>query len=258
MLNRRELLRAAGAAAAFSGLLAKAESGTSEPDRKTIAMVVYPGFTALDLIGPHHVFSLLEGFRVQLVWKNADPVVSDTRIIIHPTLTFKDCPQNPAVIFVPGGTTGTVRMMQDPEMLAFLQSRGANAEYVTSVCTGSLVLGAARLLDGYRATCHWGALEILSALGATPVAERVVQDRNRITGAGVTAGIDFALLLAAKLKDESYAKGVQLLMEYAPAPPFQSGTPKDAGAELTNMLKQMFVPFVQSATEAAGKSRPRR
>lgn len=174
---------------------------------------------------------------------------------IKPTMTFKDCPDELAVLFVPGGTTGTVKMMGDEEVLNFLRSRGEKSDYVTSVCTGSLVLGAAGLLRGYKATTHWGAVDVLKVLGAEPVRERVVADRNRFTGGGVTAGIDFGLTVAAKLKDEKYAKWVQLVMEYAPSPPFKSGTPAEAGAEMTKMTEAMFVPFTKSATDAAEKAR---
>ncbi|MEM9266442.1 MAG: DJ-1/PfpI family protein [Cyanobacteria bacterium P01_F01_bin.13] len=158
-------------------------------------MLVYPGFTALDLIGPHHIFSVLDGYEVHLVWKTKELVTSDTGLSIQPTLIIDECPEELAVLFIPGGTSGTVKMMQDADILSFLRSR--HSDYVTSVCTGSLVLGAAELLRGYKATSHWGALEILKTLGAEPKTDRVVEDRNRLTGGGVTAGIDFGLTLAA-------------------------------------------------------------
>jgi cyclohexyl-isocyanide hydratase len=146
-------------------------------------------------------------------------------------------------------------MMEDAEVLAFLKSRAEKSDYVTSVCTGSLVLGAAGLLKGYKATCHWGARDILKVLGAEPVDERVVWDRNRVTGGGVTAGIDFGLSLAARLKDENYAKAVQLMMEYEPVPPFKAGSPASAGPELTTFMRVMFVPFLKSARAAAEKAK---
>lgn len=256
-MNRREVIQAAGAAVALSTCHSILAEEKPPPLRKTIAMLVYPEFTALDLVGPHHVFSLLEGYQVQLVWRSLDSVTSDTRMTIKPTMTFEECPADPAVLFVPGGTTGTLKMMQDDDVLAFLGSRAKAAEYVTSVCTGSLVLGAAGLLRGYKATTHWGARDVLKTLGSQPVDERVVWDRNRVTGGGVTAGIDFGLSLAARLKGEVYAKGVQLMMEYSPSPPFQSGTPSEAGSDLTAQLKAMFAPFVNSATSAAEKVRSR-
>ena len=215
----------------------------------------YPQFTALDLVGPHQVFAALEGYKVELAWKTTDLVPSDSGLTIKPTMTLKDCPEELAVLFVPGGTMGTVRMMGDRDVLGFLKSRGEKSDYVTSVCTGSLVLGAAGLLRGYKATTHWGAMDILKVLGAEPTKERVVQDRNRFTGGGVTAGIDFGLTVAARLKGENYAKRVQLIMEYAPAPPFKCGTPMEAGAELTKMTEAMFAPFTKSATAAAEKAK---
>ncbi|NEQ97741.1 MAG: DJ-1/PfpI family protein [Cyanothece sp. SIO2G6] len=224
---------------------------TLNRDRQTIAMLLYPGFTALDLVGPHHVFAALEGYEVQLIWKTDDLVTSDTGLSLKPTMTLRDCPEQLAVLFIPGGTHGTIAMMQDPDVLSFVRSRGEQSDYVTSVCTGSLVLGAAGLLRGYHATSHWGALGILNLLGAEPKTDRVVRDRNRFTGGGVTAGIDFGLTLAAQIKGDRYAQGVQLIMEYAPNPPFNSGTPETAPEELTTHAQTMFAPFLQAAREAA-------
>ncbi|MEM8611739.1 MAG: DJ-1/PfpI family protein [Cyanobacteria bacterium P01_H01_bin.105] len=218
-------------------------------NQKIIALLLYPGFTALDLVGPHHIFSVLDGYEVHLVWKTKELVTSDTGLSIQPTLTIDECPEELAVLFVPGGTSGTVEMMQDEEILSWLRSRRPN--YITSVCTGALILGAAGLLQGYKATTHWIALDLLKTLGAEPVANRIVEDRNRFTGGGVTAGIDFGLALAAKLKDERYAQWVQLVMEYSPQPPFQSGSPNEASEELTTMSRQMFEPFLQAAAAAA-------
>jgi cyclohexyl-isocyanide hydratase len=251
-MDRREALVAVAALAALPTVAAARKPAAK---RKTIALLVYPEFTALDLVGPHHVFAMLEGFDVQLVWKTTELVTSDLGLAVKPTMTLKDCPDELAALFVPGGTTGTVKMMADADVLGFLKSRGEKSNYVTSVCTGSLVLGAAGLLRGYKATSHWVARDILKALGAESKDDRVVWDRNRVTGGGVTAGIDFALSLAARLKDEDYAKSVQLVMEYAPAPPFKSGTPVEAGEKPTGHLREMFAPFVKSATAAAEKAK---
>ncbi|MBS0266415.1 MAG: DJ-1/PfpI family protein [Planctomycetes bacterium] len=219
-------------------------------------MLVYPRFTALDLIGPQHVFSLLgPEFKTRLVWKSTDRITSDTGIPVSPTLSFQDCPEAPTVLFIPGGTDGTLAALEDKDVRDFVAARGAASTYVTSVCTGSLVLGAAGLLRGYKATTHWLALQELSKFGAEPVAERVVVDRNRITGAGVTAGIDFALTLAAKLKDESYAKAIQLMMEYDPQPPFNSGNPQVADPESVRLLEAMAVPFHQQLGESLERIR---
>ncbi|NBT12290.1 MAG: DJ-1/PfpI family protein [Planctomycetia bacterium] len=219
-----------------------------------ILMLVYPRFTALDLVGPQHVFSLLgPTYKTRLVWKSTDVVVSDTGVPVRPTQTLADATDAPAVVFVPGGTDGTLAVMEDPEVLDFLASRSAGARYVTSVCTGSLVLAAAGLLRGRRATTHWLALESLRAFGVEPVAERVVVDGNYVTGAGVTAGIDFALTLAKALTDETYAKGVQLMMEYDPQPPFRSGRPDSADPDTVAMLEAMVIGFNRDVAAVAGR-----
>jgi cyclohexyl-isocyanide hydratase len=253
-MDRRDAVKllGVGIAAAFAEAATRA-ADDQKPDSKDVLMLVYPKFTALDLIGPQHVLSSLEGYKVRLVWKTTKEVVSDTGVPIRPTAAFEDCPDDPAVLFVPGGTEGTLAAMEDKDVREFLAKRGAKARYVTSVCTGSLVLGAAGLLKGYKATSHWLALDALKKFGAEPVAGRVVEDRNRVTGAGVTAGIDFALTLAAKLKDEKYAKAVQLMMEYDPQPPFKSGNPKVADEATVGMLRAMAVPFNKKLDAAIGR-----
>ena len=190
-----------------------------------IGMLLYPGLTLLDLIGPQTVFSWFA--NTHLVWKTMDPVVSDTGIRIQPTRTFESCPAKLDILFVPGGF-GQQQLMADAEALAFLADRAPSSKYITSVCSGSLLLGAAGLLKGYKATSHWATRDALGAFGAEPVDARVVVDRNRITGGGVTAGIDFGLVLLAELRGDRAAKLTQLAMEYDPQPPFQSGTPKAA------------------------------
>jgi cyclohexyl-isocyanide hydratase len=257
-MTRRDAIQLAAAGAVTATLAPMATAADDKPKPTDILMLVYPKFTALDLVGPQHVFSLLgPQFKTRLVWKDTKEVVSDTGIPIRPTLAFKDCPETPAVVFVPGGTDGTLAVMEDKEVREFLAARGAKATYVTSVCTGSLVLAAAGLLKGYKATCHWLALDALKGLGAIPTAERVVIDRNRVTGAGVTAGIDFALTLAAKLQDEKYAKAIQLMSEYDPQPPYpKDGNPKTADADNAKMLRAMTVPFntkLDAAIKRLGK-----
>jgi len=191
-----------------------------------IGMLLYPGLTLLDLIGPQTVFSWFA--NIHLVWKTKDLVFSDTGIGIQPTSTFETCPRELDILFAPGGF-GQQGIMNDGEVLGFLADRGAQAKYVTSVCSGSLLLGAAGLLKGYKATSHWAARESLRMFGAEPVEARVVVDRNRITGGGVTAGIDFGLVILAKLRGDDAAKLTQLAMEYDPEPPFAAGSPKTAG-----------------------------
>jgi len=223
---------------------------------ETIAMVVYPEFTALDLVAPQYCFNALMGAQVKLVAKTREPVRADTGLVFVPDLTFDECPADLDILFVPGGSTGTLKAMEDEVTVAFLKDRGARAKWVTSVCTGSLMLGAAGLLKGYQATSHWVARDILSTFGADPVAARYVIDRNRITGAGVTAGMDFGLAIVAKLRDDVYAQSVQLIAEYDPKPPFAAGTPENAPAAVRDMMLEMFKPFQVDArriAEAAAK-----
>jgi cyclohexyl-isocyanide hydratase len=210
-----------------------------------IVMLLYPGFTALDLFGPHHMFVLMMGAKVHLVAKDLNPVLTDTGIEVKPTKSFKDCPKTPTVLFIPGGTGGTLDAAKDAETLQFVKDMGAKSEYITSVCTGSVLLGAAGLLNGYKATSHWITRDLLSEFGATPVDERVVIDRNRITGAGVTSGIDFGLSLVNKLRTTQYAEAVQLFAEYDPKPPLDKGSQSKADPEISGLLMHMHEPFRQ-------------
>ena len=193
-----------------------------------------------------------------MVWKNLEPVGNESGpaplIPVKPTTTFSQCPDDLDVLFVPGGVPGTFTMMEDPEVLQFLRDKGARARYVTSVCTGSLVLGAAGLLKGYRATSHWTTLSVLQELGAQPTQGRVVVDRNRITGGGVTAGIDFGLSIAAKLTSDDYARAIQLYLEYDPAPPFDAGSPTKAPRLVRQFLTDMFASMVDNATATAKRA----
>jgi cyclohexyl-isocyanide hydratase len=201
-----------------------------------IGLLLFPNLTQLDLTGPLQVFSRLPNAQVHLIWKRIEPVPSDTVLALLPTVTFKNCPQLD-VICIPGGA-GTNDIVNDEETLDFVGMQSWSAQYVTSVCTGSLVLGAAGLLQGYRATTHWTALDLLSAFGATPVKTRVCVDRNRITGGGVTAGIDFGLTLASILSNQTTAEAIQLLLEYNPAPPFNSGSPDTASPEALAVIRE--------------------
>jgi cyclohexyl-isocyanide hydratase len=205
-----------------------------------IGLVIFPRVTQLDLTGPVQVFSSVPGAKVHLIWKRIEPVASDSVLTLTPTITFEDCPQLD-VICVPGGL-GTDEMVNDEEMLAFLRRQAERAKYVTSVCTGSLVLGAAGLLQGYRAATHWTAMEFLREFGAIPANSRVCVDRNRITGGGVTAGIDFALTLVSLVVDRSTAETIQLRLEYNPAPPFSAGSPDTAPAELVTLFRERIAP----------------
>lgn len=194
-------------------------------------MLVYPGMTLLDLVGPAQLWASWPGAEFQFVWKERGPIPTDAGLAVIATHSFAESWDQPDVIFAPGGTIATFALFGDDETIGFLAQRGQTAGWVTSVCTGSQLLGAAGLLKGYRATSHWFARDALARFGATPIDARYVIDRNRATGGGVTAGIDFGLALMAEVLGESVARQVQLGMEYAPAPPFASGRPQDAWPE---------------------------
>jgi len=231
--------------------LMDAEYGVPTGPPQQVAMLVYPQMAALDLVGPQTMLASLMNIDIHLVWKNTHTLTTDTGIGILPSTTFANCPDDLTVLLVPGGSDGTLALLQDRETLDFLAKHGKTARYVTSVCTGSLVLGAAGLLRGYRATSHWVVRDQLALWGATPVAERVVQDRNRITGAGVTAGLDLAVHLASLLRNDKYARALELNFEYDPQPPFRAGTPAEAGEEITGMLSAIYSPFVEKARAIA-------
>jgi cyclohexyl-isocyanide hydratase len=226
--------------------------------RLQIAMLMYPQFTALDLIGPHTFLAGIMNADLYLVSKTMESVPLDRgHSALQPTMTLSDCPKNLDVLFIPGGLAGTVAAMKDETVLDFVADRGSRAKYVTSVCTGSLILGCAGLLKGYRATSHWATHDLLPTLGAIPVHERVVEDRNRLTGAGVTSGMDFGLVLAAKLTSPVYAEMLQLINEYDPHPPFHAGTPAQAGPAMTGHLKDLLASGTQNARLAAEAARKR-
>jgi cyclohexyl-isocyanide hydratase len=207
-----------------------------------IQMLVYPDMTLLDLVGPLQVWSMWPGAEIELIWKDTNPVMTDCGLAVVPTHSFESASARPTILFCGGGLEGTTRVMADPEVIGFMQSQGEGAEWITSVCTGALILGAAKLLEGYRATTHWMALDALPQFGAEPVERRWVIDRNRATGGGVTAGIDFGLALMAKIAGDDLAKAVQLGLEYAPQPPFDSGTPDKADPGTVALVKQFFSP----------------
>lgn len=183
-----------------------------------IGIVFFPGMTQLDVTGPFEVLARLPGARVHLLWKRIEPITSDVGLTLMPTKTFDTCPT--LDVLCVGGGPGRVAVMDDIELLDSIARIGATARYVTSVCAGSLILAAAGLLTGYRSTCHWMSRDQLSLMGAIPVDERVVIDRNRFSGGGVTAGIDFGFKLAAELCGEDVARRLQLWLEYDSQPPF--------------------------------------
>jgi cyclohexyl-isocyanide hydratase len=208
---------------------------------RLIGMLIFPRLTQLDMTGPYEVLARLPTTKVHLVAHSMAPVKTDRGMEIVPTVTFADCPQLDLVM-VPGGP-GQQDLMEDEIVLEFLRRQAAGAKYVTSVCTGSLVLGAAGLLKGKRATCHWAAIEHLKPLGAIAVSEKVVIDGNIITGAGVTSGIDFALAVAARLEGEEVARQIQLQIEYDPEPPFNAGSPKTAPADTLAQVRSRLAPL---------------
>lgn len=201
-----------------------------------IGFLLYPHVTQLDMTGPAQFLAAMSGAELHFVWKNLSPVKTDATLQILPTDTFSSCPDLD-MLCVPGGP-GQQVLMRDPEVLQWLARQGAQAKWVTSVCTGSLLLGAAGLLKGYRAASHWAYREHLPLFGATIDEARVSRDRNRITGGGVTAGIDFGLEVVSAVRGEAEAKEIQLFLEYAPQPPFDFGRPEKAGPDLVKHVKQ--------------------
>lgn len=215
-----------------------------------IGMLIFPDMTQLDFTGPYEVFSQVPGATLHVIAANASPVAAKGGLKFVPDTTLADAPQLD-LVFVPGGP-GVGALMEDRAVLEFLRRQAEQAQYVTAVCTGALVLGAAGLLKGYRAATHWLSMELLPEFGAIPVAERVVIDRNRVTGGGVTAGIDFALVIAGKVAGEDAAKSIQLLIEYNPAPPFACGHPDSADAAVVAKVREQRAPM-QAARLAQAK-----
>lgn len=221
----------------------------------TIGFVLFPGLTPLDLVGPWEVLNRLPEARCLLAAETAEPV-SGGGLTLTPHATFDDCPKL-GMLCVPGGE-GHLAAMENQPLLDFLRRQAANCRLVTSVCTGALVLAAAGLLDGYRATTHWMSHHRLEAFGVLPTHGRVVEDRDRITGGGVTAGIDFALMVVAKLAGEARAKAVQLQIEYAPVPPFEGGTPETASPELIAAVRQRTEAYRRRMAEVDARILARR
>ena len=204
--------------------------------RFQIGLLLFPNLTQLDMTGPYEVFTKFPDSDVHLVWKSLDPVKAGGGMALLPSMTFEDCPQLD-LICIPGGA-GMNALLNDEETLDFVRRQAAGARYVTSVCTGSLVLGAAGLLQGKRATSHWMSHAMLAAFGCEPVAERVVVDGNVITGGGVTAGIDFALTVAGELLGAEAARKIQLGMEYDPQPPYDAGSPERADPAMVAAVQE--------------------
>jgi putative intracellular protease/amidase len=259
-LDRRTLLAGLTGAPALSPLASRA--ATESPREKLeklfgdkligneqIAMLLYPGMTALDLVGPYHYLACMAGAKMHLVTNQPDlrPVPSDLGLALQPTVTMADCPADLTIIFCPGGTFGTLAAARDKATIDFIRDRAKRAQFVTSVCTGSLILGAAGVLRGKRATSHWSVVPLLSQFGATPSKQRVVRDGNVITGAGVSAGMDFGASLVAELRGKPLAETTTLIAEYAPEPPFASGSLEMARPEIAGAAATMLEGFVADA-----------
>lgn len=222
-------------------------------------MLVYPGMTMLDLVGPQYFLASMMGAQVHLVSKDDRkvPVMGDTGFAVVPTSSFSTCPEQLDVLFVPGGTRGTLDAMGDSATLDFLTHRARTARYIVSVCTGALLLGQAGLLEGKRATTHWSVHHLLPRFGAKAVRARHVHDGRVFTGAGVSAGLDLALALLVELRGVPYAKVIQLQAEYAPEPSLDAGTPEALGAELGRPLHEAFAPAIVEFERIASERRSR-
>ncbi|MFC5357062.1 DJ-1/PfpI family protein [Azospirillum himalayense] len=214
----------------------------------SFGLLLFPNVTQLDLTGPYEVLARVPGAKVHLLWKTLDPVRSDTGLTILPTATLADAPPLD-LLLVPGGG-GINALLTDEEVLTFLAERASDTRYLSGICTGSLVLGAAGLLEGKRAGTHWASRDFLSSFGATPVAERVVVDGTLFTGGGVTAGIDVALRIVGELFGADAAKRVQLSIEYDPQPPFDAGSPDGAGEVVTADLLARMRPMLEARAAA--------
>ncbi|WP_428407802.1 DJ-1/PfpI family protein [Hyphococcus sp.] len=217
-----------------------------------ITFLLFSNLTQLDFTGPLQVLSRLPGAQVALAAKHKAPVATDTALTLNPTHDFTDCPPTD-LLCIPGGF-GVDDAMQDAETIAFVKREGARAQYVTSVCTGALILGAAGLLKGKKATTHWAYHSELKSVGAEPVKARVVRDGNLFTGGGVTAGIDFAFTLAAEIAGEEVAKAIQLGLEYDPAPPFLAGSPDKAAPPALKSQQERYAPRLAAFREALEKA----
>lgn len=218
-----------------------------------IGFVLFPQLTQLDFTGPLQVLHRIPGATTFLAAKSLAPVPSDCGLSLVPTTTFADCPPLD-LLCVPGGF-GIEQAIDDAETMAFIAKAGASARYVTSVCTGAFLLGGAGLLKGKRATTHWAYHPLLPLVGAIPVQERVVRDGSTITGGGVTAGIDFALTIAAEVAGEAAARAIQLAIEYDPAPPLRVGTPASAAPETVETLKARYAPRLELMRTRLAKGR---
>jgi putative intracellular protease/amidase len=215
-----------------------------------IAFVLYDGFTALDAVGPYEVLSRLPGAQVKFVATEPGPKITETHsLTMVADHSLADVPE-PEILMVPGGF-GTRALLEDQELLDWLRSVHENSTWTTSVCTGSLLLGAAGILRGVRATSHWAVVDRLAAYGAIPTRERVVEEGKIVTAAGVSSGIDMGIRLAERIAGEDMAKAIQLGIEYDPDPPFDAGSPDRAPAHIVEALKGVL-DQAEANAQAAG------
>ena len=249
-MDRRAFTKAVGLAMSAS-VLAEAVAQTQPATGAgfSIGMLIFDGMTNSDFAAPADVFARVRAAQVHVIGKTRDAVTTDANIRVLPALALHEAPALD-LLFVPGGP-GVLALMEDAAVLDFLRDREPAAKWVTSVCTGALVLGAAGLLRGYRAATHWSAMDILPLLGAEPVDERVVIDRNRITGGGVTAGIDFGLTVVARLFGDDMAQLIQLGQEYNPQPPFNAGSPRTAPAAVVERYRTLTAKQTEDRRAAA-------
>jgi len=220
----------------------------------TIGFLIFPNVQLLDLTGPYEIFATLPDRNIHLIWKNLDPITTSSGLQIIPTTLLENCPSQLEVLCVPGGGTGVNMLLTDDDVIRFLKEKAATSRFVTSVCTGALLLGAAGILTGKRATTHWASQHLLPLVGAIPVNERIVQDGNIITGGGVTAGIDFALKVVAEVTGKQQdAECIQLHLQYAPEPPFSSGSPDTASEEVIKRVQARMSTNIKNREEIIKK-----
>jgi len=220
-----------------------------------VGILIFPELDQLDFTGPFEVLARMPDSKLHLLWKSTEPIKDMMGLVLQPTTALRDAPPLD-VLVVPGGY-GQQALMEDEDVIAYVRAQGERARYVVSVCTGALILGAAGLLRGYKATTHWTAVPLLGLLGATHVDQRVVVDRNRVTCGGVTSGIDGALTLVSLLRGEQAAQEIQLYMEYSPAPPFKSGSPHSAPAPVLEAVRKraekMFLARSETCKRVASR-----
>jgi cyclohexyl-isocyanide hydratase len=212
-----------------------------------VGILIFPELDQLDFTGPFEVLARMPNSKVHLLWKTTDSIRDMMGLVLQPTTALKDAPPLD-VLVVPGGY-GQQALMEDEEVIGYVREESKRVRYVVSVCTGALILGAAGLLKGYKATTHWTAVSLLGFLGATHIDQRVVIDRNRMTCGGVTSGIDGALTLVSLLRGEQAAQEIQLYMEYSPAPPFKSGSPSSAPAPVLEAVRKRAEKMLLARSE---------